>query len=65
MEVEEIIDAGDRVVVVLRLHGRVRGSTREVDLSETHILTMRDGKATEIREYPTKAEALKAVALEE
>jgi len=65
LSVEELIDAGDRVVVVLRLHGRVRGSTQEVEMSETHVLTMRDGKVTEIHEYQTKAEALKAVGLEE
>jgi ketosteroid isomerase-like protein len=65
VDVEELIDAGDRVVVVLRLHGRVRGSAHEVDMSETHVLTMRDGKVTEVHEYPTKAEALKVVGLDE
>jgi len=64
VDVEELIDAGDRVVVVLRLHGRARGSAHEVDMSETHVLTMRDGKVTEIHEYPTKAEALSVVALD-
>jgi ketosteroid isomerase-like protein len=64
-DVEELIDAGDRVVVVLRLHGRVRGSTQEVDMSETHVLTMLEGKATEIHEYQSKTDALKAVGLED
>ena len=27
VDVEELIDAGDRVVAVLRMHGRVRGSS--------------------------------------
>jgi len=65
VDVEELIDAGDRVVVVLRLHGRVRGSAHEVDMSETHVLTMRDGRVTEVHEYQTKAEALKVVWLDE
>jgi ketosteroid isomerase-like protein len=65
VDVEELIDAGDRVIVVLRLHGRARGSAHEVDMSETHVLTMRDGRVTEIDEYLTKDEALKAVGLEE
>jgi ketosteroid isomerase-like protein len=65
LEIEEMIDAGDRVAVVLRLRGRVRGSAREVDMSETHVLTLRDGKVTEIHEYPTKAEALNVVGLDE
>ncbi len=63
VDVEEVIDAGDRVVAVLRLHGRARGSAHEVDMSETHVLTMRDGKVTEVHEYPTKAEALEVVGL--
>lgn len=65
VDVEEAIDAGDRVVVVLRLHGRARGSAHEVDMSETHVLTIRDDKVIAVHEYPTKAEALKVVGLEE
>jgi ketosteroid isomerase-like protein len=65
VDIEEMIDAGDRVVAVMRLHGRVKGSTHEVDMSETHVLTIRDGRVTEIHEYPTKDEALKVVGLAE
>jgi uncharacterized protein len=65
VDVEELIDAGDRVVAVLRLHARIRGSTQEVDMSEAHVLTMRDGKAAELHEYQTREEALKAAGLEE
>ncbi len=61
VDVEELIDAGDRVVVVLLMHGQLRGSSRMVEMPETHVLTMRDGKTTEIHEYQTKAEALEAV----
>jgi ketosteroid isomerase-like protein len=63
VDLEELIDAGDRVVVVLRLHGRVRGSAHEVDMPETHVVTMRDGRVAEIQEYPTKAEALTVVGM--
>jgi ketosteroid isomerase-like protein len=63
---EEFIDAGDDVVIaVLRLSGRIRDSGEEVTMPETHVWTMRDGKGVECREYPTKAEALKAVGLDE
>ena len=63
---EEWIDAGDDVVIaVLRLNGRIRGSDEEVKMPETHVWTMRDGRGVECREYPTKAEALKAVGVEE
>ncbi len=53
------------MVAVLRLRGRVRGSTQEVDMSETHVLTMRDGKAAELHEYPTREEALEVAGLQE
>jgi ketosteroid isomerase-like protein len=61
---EEFIDAGDDVVIaVLQLSGRIRGSGEEVKMPETHVWRMRDGKGVECREYPTKAEALKALGL--
>lgn len=65
VDVEELIDAGDRVVAVLRMHGRLRDSSRKVEMAETHVLTMRNGKSREIHEYQTKAEALEAVGLEQ
>jgi ketosteroid isomerase-like protein len=65
-DIEEIIDGGDEiVVVVLRLHGRVKGSSDTVELHETHVWRLRDGKAIEIREYRTKAQALDAAGLSE
>ena len=65
-DIDEIIDGGDElVVVVARLHGRLRGSSEEVVLPETHVWKLRDGRAFEIREYRTKAEALEAAGLSE
>jgi len=65
LDIEEMIDAGDSVVVVLRLRGRARGSDHEVNMPETHVLTMRDGLVTEVHEYATRVEALRAVGLGE
>ncbi len=64
VDIEELIDAGDRVVAVLRLRGRLRDSGDEVEMAETHVMTIRDGKATLLREYATKQEALQAEGLE-
>jgi uncharacterized protein len=62
VEVEEIMDDGrDSVIVMTRLRGRFRGSTDEVNLIEAHVWKLLDGKAVEIREYRTRAEALEAV----
>ena len=62
---EELIDAGDRVVVVVRVTGRMRASDAEVDLGLGIVWTLRDGKIVRGREYATREEALKAVGLEE
>ncbi len=64
VDIEELIDAGDRVVAVMRLHGRVRDSGEEVEMAETHVITIRNGKATSLREYRAKEEALQAEGLE-
>jgi ketosteroid isomerase-like protein len=63
--VEEWIDAGDDVVAILRLTGRGRQSGVPVVSLEAHVWTVRDGKLWRLRIYPSRAEALKAVGLEE
>ncbi len=62
-DLEELIDAGDHQVAVLRLRGRVRGSDQEVDMLETHVYKRLDGKTVEAWEYKTKAEALEFLGL--
>jgi ketosteroid isomerase-like protein len=62
---EELIDADDFVVAVVRLRGRIRGSGQDVEMEETHVWRHLDGKASEVREYRSKAEALEAVGLAE
>jgi ketosteroid isomerase-like protein len=62
---DELIDAGDAVIVVARLRGQIRGSSgQQLDLHETHVWKLRDGRAIEVRAYLTRTEALKAVRLE-
>ncbi len=62
---EELIDADEFVVAVVRLRGRVRGSGQDVEMEETHLWRHLDGRATEVREYQTKAEALEVVGMAE
>jgi ketosteroid isomerase-like protein len=62
--IDELIEAGDNVVVVLRTRGRVKGSDRTVEMAETHVTRWLDGKVVEIHEYKSKAEALESVGLE-
>ena len=63
VELDELIDAGDCVIVVLRLCGRPRGGSQGLDVRETQVWKLSDGKAVEVRAYLTRAEAIEAVEL--
>jgi uncharacterized protein len=62
---QEIVDLGDRVVVVHRFVGRGQGSRIPVEVTETSVWTLREGKAIRQEAFVTKAEALEAVGLSE
>jgi ketosteroid isomerase-like protein len=65
VEPQEVIDAGDRVVVPIRFGGRARYTGLEVAFEVVHVWTARDGKWTRLDMYVSKAEALEAVGLGE
>jgi uncharacterized protein len=65
VEAEEILDAGDRVVVLVRHRGRGRFSGIDVDQTYAMVWTLRDGRAARMDLYPTRAQALEAVGLSE
>src|SRR5690242_1506143 len=64
--VEDVIDAGrDRVVALNRDYGRPRGSSAETEFVGATVWTVREGKVARIEFYWDRAEALKAVGLED
>jgi len=63
--IEEIIDAGDQVVVVAHHQGRGRASGVEVDTRFYEVYTLCEGKVSRVDEYIERAEALEAVGLSE
>jgi len=63
VEVEELIDAGDQVVAVMRLSGRTEDL--EIDEVRSSLLTLRAGKIVRIEPFPTKDDALEAAGLRE
>jgi ketosteroid isomerase-like protein len=65
MEVDQLIDAGDQVVAVVRGIGRMKGSDAEIDVRYAIVFTTRDGKIAAGREYFTREQALEAVGLSE
>jgi ketosteroid isomerase-like protein len=64
VELDELIDAGDDVIAVTRLCGRLRGSGHQLDIQETQVWHAQDGRVTEVRAYLTRSEALRAAGLE-
>jgi uncharacterized protein len=65
IEPEEFIDAGDRVVVPVRLGGRARHTGLDVEFRFVHVCTVRHGRLARLDVYATKLEALEAVGLRE
>lgn len=54
----EFIDAGDRVIVPLRMHGRLRETGEPVAYELVQVWTGRDGKAIRLVTYPDRETAM-------
>jgi len=67
VELEEIIDAGDQVIVIAGVRGRGAGSGAEVrSPSFPQVWTMGDdGRPVRVEMFPSRAEALEAAGLSE
>ena len=60
---EQAVDAGDRVVTVIRESGRGRASGAPVEMRYGQVVTVREGKIVETVVYQDPAEALEAAGL--
>ena len=65
LEPLEIVDLGEKVIVVVSMSGRGQGSSVPVEMAFAQLWSLRDGKAVSLRDYATRAEALEAVGLSE
>ncbi len=65
MEVERLIDVGDRVAVIATMRGRGTGSGVEVENRHGSVWTVRDGKAVRFQWFQEPEEALEAAGLRE
>jgi uncharacterized protein len=59
-EVQEYLDAGDRIIVQLRLFGRAKGGATETEVPEIHVWTVRSGKLVDLEAIFDTATALRA-----
>ena len=60
---EDFVDAGDRVIAILRVRGRGRESGAAVDARFHQVFTIRGGKIVRMDEFMERSEALEAVGL--
>jgi ketosteroid isomerase-like protein len=65
VEPEEFIDAGNAVIVPVRISGQGRGSGVKLDMYLVHLWVLQDGKAIRNEIHRTVSEALEAVGLSE
>jgi ketosteroid isomerase-like protein len=64
-EIEDVIDAGDEVVVLPRDYARRPGMKVEVSVKGASVWTVRDGKVARVAFYLDRAQAFEAVGLSE
>jgi ketosteroid isomerase-like protein len=60
---EEVIPAGDRVFVWVRLTGSGAASGADVEMEEDYVYTVRDGMVLRVEEYFDRREGLEAAGL--
>jgi ketosteroid isomerase-like protein len=65
IDIEEMIDRGDDIIVVLHITGRGKASGLEVDVRLYVHVKVRDGKVAYLFEHEDRARALDAVGLTE
>jgi uncharacterized protein len=58
IDVDEMTEAGDQVLAVVRGHARGRGSGIEVENHYCQVWTLHEGAAVDMREYDTREQAL-------
>ena len=63
-ETDEIVEAGDRVLVSGRTRGKGRGSSVEVEIETFNVYTVRDGKVTRIEFFTSREPAIRAAGLQ-
>jgi ketosteroid isomerase-like protein len=59
---EDVVELGDRVLVLLRMRARVRDSEAELDAQVAHVWEFRGGRAVRWDVYGDHASALRAVS---
>jgi ketosteroid isomerase-like protein len=65
LELEELVDAGDHVVAVVRQRGRSKATGLPEDMRFAQVWTFRDGAQARMRMFASRTDALEAVGASE
>src|SRR3954452_12341050 len=65
IEVEELIEADQSIVALIRLRIRPHGADADFELRIAHLWTLRDGKLVRCEVFPEREKALQAAGLSE
>ena len=65
LRLEELHDAGDQVVAIVRQRAQSKAMGVPVDMTMGQVFTLRDGKQVRMQMYPEPSEALEAAGLSE
>jgi ketosteroid isomerase-like protein len=63
-DVKEMIDAGDKVVVVLHEHARVRNSDVDTERDVATVWTIENGRRVRFQAFGSREDALRAAGIE-
>ena len=63
LEIEDLIDAGDHVLVTTRESGRGKGSGMKIDQQSFGVFTLRDGQIIRWKVFLARGDALEAAGL--
>jgi ketosteroid isomerase-like protein len=63
LRLEELHDAGDQVVAIVRQRAQSKALGVPVDMTFAQVFTLRDGKQVRMQMYPEPSEALEAAGL--
>ena len=65
LEVEDLIDAGERVVAIVNQRGRSKATGIPVDMRFAQVWTLRDGQGVRMQMFASVEEALETARLRE
>ena len=62
-EPEQLLEAGDQVVAIVRTRAQPKGTSAEIETRNGHLWTVRDGKGVCMQLFPAPEDALEAAGV--